>query len=144
MKRLVIDIDGTLTMPKGADVAYADVAVRPEVVAALKLYRARGFTIVLHSSRGMRTYQCSVGHLNAHVLPVLLTWLRRHDVPFDEIHVGKPWCGEEGFYVDDKAVRPSEFVGLSYEQIGALLEREAGFGRADAGRPEPHRPADGS
>ena len=48
------------------------------------------------------------------------------DVPFDEIHVGKPWCGDDGFYVDDKAVRPSEFHSMSYEDLRRLLERERG------------------
>jgi capsule biosynthesis phosphatase len=56
--------------------------------------------------------------------PVILAWLARHDVPFDELYVGKPWCGTEGFYVDDKAVRPSEFLALSPDEIAALLARE--------------------
>ena len=55
----------------------------------------------------------------------VIDWLRRHDVPFDEIHVGKPWCGTEGFYVDDRAVRPSEFLSLSRGQIAALIAGEA-------------------
>jgi len=41
------------------------------------------------------------------------------------LHVGKPWCGEDGFYVDDKAVRPSEFLALDYAGLRALLDREA-------------------
>ena len=51
-------------------------------------------------------------------------WLARHQIPYDEIHVGKPWCGTEGFYVDDKAVRPSEFLALSHDEIHALLAKE--------------------
>ena len=139
MKRLVIDIDGTLAMAKAPDGCYGDVGVRPEVLAALRRYRAQGFSIILHSSRGMRTYQGSVGHLNARVLPVLLEWLRRNDVPFDEIHIGKPWCGEDGFYVDDRAVRPSEFAGQSYESICAMLEHEAAVGARSARSPAPVR-----
>lgn len=27
------------------------------------------------------------------------TWLARWDVPYDEVHVGKPWAGRHGFYV---------------------------------------------
>lgn len=55
---------------------------------------------------------------------MILDWLAAHDVPYDEVHVGKPWCGTEGFYVDDKAVRPSEFVALSYDQLRALIDAE--------------------
>ena len=65
-----------------------------------------------------------IGKINALTLPVILDWLARHDIPFDEVHVGKPWCGTDGFYVDDKAVRPSEFVTLGYEEIRARLARE--------------------
>ena len=49
----------------------------------------------------------------------------RHDIPFDEIHVGKPWCGTEGFYIDDRAIRPSEFVALSLGEIQTLIAGEA-------------------
>ncbi len=53
-----------------------------------------------------------------------MAWLDRHDIPYDEIHVGKPWGGKGGFYVDDKAIRPSEFTKLSYEQILELVGGE--------------------
>jgi len=70
----------------------------------------------------MRTYQGAVGKINANTLPVILEWLKKHDVPYDEIYVGKPWCGTEGFYVDDRAIRPREFVTLSLAEINALIE----------------------
>lgn len=124
MKRLVLDLDGTVCEIKGENASYADVSPRPEIVAALRRYRDDGFQIILYSSRGMRTYGGSIGHLNANVLPVLLDWLRRHEIPFDEVHVGKPWCGHDGFYVDDRAVRPSEFATLSYDEIVKLLDAE--------------------
>src|SRR5690606_29179535 len=58
----------------------------------------------------MNTYGGNVGLINANTLPIILDWLARHEVPFDEVVVGKPWCGEGGFYVDDRALRPSEFA----------------------------------
>jgi len=48
--------------------------------------------------------------------------LVRHEIPYDELYVGKPWCGFEGFYVDDKAIRPDELVKLSYAEICQLLD----------------------
>ena len=45
-------------------------------------------------------------------------------MPYDEVYVGKPWCGAHGFYIDDKAVRPSEFLRYSYADITALLAAE--------------------
>ena len=125
MKRLVFDLDGTLTHDD-ASADYAERAPNAAVVAKLRDYQAQGFEIVICSSRNMRTYEGQVGKINAHTLPVILDWLARHEIPYDEIHVGKPWCGTEGFYVDDKAVRPSEFLALSHEEIHALLAKEAG------------------
>ena len=95
------------------------------MVKKLRAYQAEGFAIVICSARNMRTYGGQVGKINANTLPVILDWLARHEIPYDELHVGKPWCGTEGFYVDDKAIRPSEFLTLSHAQIQALLAREA-------------------
>ena len=123
MKRLVLDLDGTLTLDHD-DVAYEDKAPNLPVIAKVREYKAAGFEIIIASSRNMRTYDNSIGKINALALPIIIGWLQKHDVPYDEIHVGKPWCGFDGFYVDDKAVRPSEFCFRSYEEIRQLLQRE--------------------
>lgn len=123
MKRLVFDLDGTLALDE-PDRPYEARRPNPAVVERLRSYRAEGFEIVICSARNMRTHEGSIGKINAKTLPVILEWLDRHDIPYDEIHVGKPWCGTEGFYVDDKAVRPSEFVQLSRDEIADLLARE--------------------
>ena len=124
MKRLVFDLDGTLTHDD-ASVSYAERPPNLAMVEKLRAYRAEGFEIVICSARNMRTYEGQIGKINANTLPVILDWLARHEIPFDEVHVGKPWCGTEGFYVDDKAIRPSEFLALSHDEIHALLAREA-------------------
>ena len=96
------------------------------MIEQVRRYAAEGFRIVIMTSRNMRSFNNSVGRINAETLPVAIAWLRRFDVPFDEIHVGKPWCGAGGFYVDDKAVRPSEFRTLDRAGLVTLLEREKG------------------
>jgi capsule biosynthesis phosphatase len=123
MKRLVIDLDGTLTIDDPL-LDYADRLPRADLVAKLRAYKAAGVEIVIQSARNMRTHGGQIGKINAYTLPVIIAWLDRHDVPYDEIHVGKPWCGDDGFYVDDRAIRPSEFLRLSETEIGALLEAE--------------------
>jgi len=124
MKRLVFDLDGTLTHDD-ASVSYAERPPNLAMVEKLRAYRAEGFEIVICSARNMRTYEGQIGKINANTLPVIVDWLTRHQIPYDELHVGKPWCGTEGFYVDDKAIRPSEFLALSHDEIHALLAREA-------------------
>jgi len=127
MKRIIIDLDGTITSKETSD--YDGVIPNDEVVEALRKYQADGFDIVIHTSRNMRTYEGNVGKINVHTLPNIISWLEKHAVPYDEIVVGKPWCGFEGFCVDDKTVRPSEFASMSYEEIRDMLSREAGKNR---------------
>ena len=73
----------------------------------------------------MRTYAGNLGKINAVTVPGIIEWLDRNDIPYDEIHVGKPWCENSGFYVDDKAIRPDEFKRLTLEQIYELVGVDA-------------------
>lgn len=123
-RRLVMDIDGVLTI-KDEDTDYADKPINERVAAQIRGYHDRGFYIILYTARNMNTYDGRVGKIHANTAPTLLQWLDEHDVPYDEIHYGKPWCGHDGFYVDDKAIRPSELVENDYEQILDLLETES-------------------
>lgn len=122
MKRLVVDLDGTITLGNTSD--YRNVLPNMEVIEKLRLYRELGYEIVIQTARNMRTFEGNLGKINIHTLPIITEWLDRHEVPYDEIHVGKPWCGFDGFYVDDRAVRPSEFARLTPEEIDTLIEQE--------------------
>lgn len=121
VKRLVVDLDNTLTK-HNPDLSYIDKEPNLPLIEKLREYKSQGFEILIQTARNMRTYNGSVGKINANTLPVILDWLRKHDVPYDEIYVGKPWCGNEGFYIDDRAVRPSEFLKLSLDEINQLIE----------------------
>lgn len=123
MKRLIFDLDDTLSMTTAGD--YVNAKPITAVIEKLRMYQQQGFTIVINTSRNMRTYEGNIGQINKNTLPIILEWLQRHDIPHDEVYVGKPWCGFEGFYVDDKAIRPDEFLALSYEQIKVLLHIKA-------------------
>lgn len=123
MKKLIVDLDGTLTQANTSD--YKNVLPREDVIEQLREYQKQGFSIVIATARNMRTYEGNVGKINIHTLPIITEWLDKHDIPYDEIIVGKPWCGHEGFYIDDRAIRPSEFAKLSFSEITQLLEREA-------------------
>ncbi len=120
MKRLIFDLDDTLCTTQNGD--YANAQPITEVIEKLKEYHRQGFTIVINTSRNMRTYQGNIGAINKNTLPIITEWLDRHAIPYDELYVGKPWCGFEGFYVDDKAIRPDELVKLSYAEICQLLD----------------------
>jgi capsule biosynthesis phosphatase len=122
MKRLIIDLDNTLTID--GEGAYSARLPRPEIVSALREYHRLGFDIVIHTSRNMRKFENNVGKIVANTAPIIIEWLRAQDIPYDEIWVGKPWCGTDGFYVDDRAIRPSEFALLSYGEVRQLLNMD--------------------
>lgn len=121
---LVVDIDGTLCDIKTADQSYADLVPRADMLARLREYQQRGYRIMLYTSRNMKTHNHNLGLINKHTAPVLLDWLARWDVPYDEILFGKPWPRTKGFYIDDRAVRPDEFLRLSEQEIHQLLGHE--------------------
>ncbi len=125
VKKLVVDLDDTITVTEHGDYEHSK-PIQP-TIDLLKQYQAAGFQIVIHSSRQMRTYEGQVGKINVHTLPNIVNWLNAHGVPYDEIIVGKPWCGFTGFYIDDKCIRPSEFHSMSLEQIEDLLQKEKSY-----------------
>ena len=118
---IVMDIDGTLCEHKTADKEYIDLIPNQDVLSKLIEYKNKHFHIILCTSRQMKTYKGNIGKINANTAKILFQWLDKFNVPYDEIHFGKPWCGRGGFYVDDKAIRPAEFVKLPYEQILSIV-----------------------
>ncbi|MEY8214426.1 MAG: HAD-IIIC family phosphatase [Colwellia sp.] len=122
MKKIVVDLDGTITLGNTSD--YKNVLPNLELINKLKEYKKNGFTIVVSTARNMRTFEGNVGKINIHTLPIIIEWLGKNEVPYDEILVGKPWCGNEGFYIDDRCVRPSEFNSMTFNEITALIEKE--------------------
>ncbi|WP_394193712.1 HAD hydrolase family protein [Pseudoalteromonas atlantica] len=122
MKKLIVDLDGTITLANTSD--YKNVLPNTHLIERLKEYKDAGFQIVISTARNMRTYKGNLGEININTLPTILDWLNQHDVPYDEVLIGKPWCGFEGFYIDDRAIRPSEFNSMSIDEIYTLLDKE--------------------
>ncbi|EDP6343032.1 TPA: HAD hydrolase family protein [Campylobacter jejuni] len=123
MKTIIIDLDGTLTIDDDK-VDYCDKKPNLVLVETIKEYKKQGFKITIFTSRNMRTFNNDIEKIKIHTLPIITSWLDKHKIPYDDIIVGKPWCGFDGFYVDDKAIRPSEFINLKYEEIKELLKKE--------------------
>lgn len=122
-KVIVFDIDGAICEFKSPEVEYIDLKPKQDVLDKLLEYRKNGFYIILFTARQMRTHEGNVGRINANTGKVLFEWLEKYNIPYDDIHLGKPWCGKKGFYVDDKAIRPDEFVNLSYDEILNIVNK---------------------
>ena len=119
---IYVDLDGTICPLKQRGERYEDLPVQQEVVARLREAREAGFRIVVHTARNMRTYGGDISMINSTTAPAILSWLERHGIAFDGLLVGKPWPGPDGYYVDDRTVRPDEFVRLTDSEISALLK----------------------
>jgi capsule biosynthesis phosphatase len=123
-KTIVLDIDGTICPIKKEGQAYLDLIPYDDVIDKVREYKELGYYLIFYTARNMRTHQGNVGKINATTLKDIFTWLDEHNIPYDEVHVGKPWPGKKGFYVDDRTIRPSEFRALSEKEIFSLLESE--------------------
>lgn len=90
MKTKAVDIDGIITVEtKGhSKKEYQHRSPNLHNIKTLCDYRRRGFKIVLYSARFLEDYDATVD------------WLVEHNVPYDEVILGKPQADQ---YVDDKA-----------------------------------------
>lgn len=116
------DIDGTLCPIKKKEEEYMDLVPYREMVDKLRQYKEGGAKIVLFTSRNMNSYGGNIGLINANTAKVLLKWLEKWDIPYDEIIYGKPWPGHKGFYVDDRTVRPDEFLKYSVDELDEICK----------------------
>jgi capsule biosynthesis phosphatase len=114
---LVVDIDGTLCPIKKNYEKYEDLIPYEKIVERLRIYKKQGAKVILFTSRNMNSYNGNIGLINKHTAKVLLDWLERWNIPYDEIIYGKPWPGHKGFYIDDRSVRPNEFMKHSIEEL---------------------------
>ena len=120
---LIFDIDGTLCPIKKKDEQYIDLVPYQDMVNKLIEYHNQGIKIVLFSSRNMNSYGGNLGLINKNTARILYEWLDKWNIPYDEILFGKPWPGHFGFYVDDRSVRPDEFLEHSFEELEEICQK---------------------
>ena len=119
----IFDIDGTLCPIKGKDEKYEDMVPYKDMADKIRYYKKQGARIVFFTSRNMNTYQGNIGLINANTAKIILEWLEKWDIPYDEIFYGKPWPGHNGFYVDDRTVRPDEFLNRSVYELKEICKK---------------------
>ena len=113
----VFDIDGTICPIKKSGEKYEDLIPYPDIVKKLRYYHDNGAKIILYTSRNMNSYNGNIGLINKNTAKILSEWLEKWEIPYDEIVYGKVWPGHKGFYVDDRTVRPNEFLKYSPEEL---------------------------
>ena len=118
----VFDIDGTLCPIKRNEEKYEDLVPFSKMIVKLRFYKNHGAKIVLYTSRNMNSYGGNIGLINKNTAKILLAWLEKWQIPYDEIVYGKIWPGHKGFYIDDRTVRPDEFLNMNVEELDELCK----------------------
>ena len=100
--RICFDLDGTIAAFKGEGEEYSDVLPNPGAKEVLVRLRSEGAYIIIHTARGMGSCQNNLGKVIAKQAAITTEWLKKWDIPYDELLFGKP---NVDVFVDDKGYR---------------------------------------
>jgi capsule biosynthesis phosphatase len=100
-RRFCFDLDSTLVTLPTLSGDYSTVEPIEPNIALLRELKLAGHYIIIQTARRMKTHHGNVGKVIQDVGPVTFATLAKFDIPFDELHFGKPWAH---VYVDDLAV----------------------------------------
>lgn len=114
-KVLVVDLDNTITI-EDPKYSYSEKKPNLPLIKKLQDYHQNGYKIIIFSARRMKTHQNNEAAVVADMAEVTMQWLKKHQVPCDGLKFGKPYA-ENGFYIDDRAIRPSEFLSCTEEEL---------------------------
>ena len=100
--KFCFDLDGTICYTKKDGEKYKDVMPLPGAIETIKTLKNQCHYIIILTARNMATYNNNLGKVIANQSKIVIDWLDKYGVPYDELHFGKPVAD---YYVDDKAVR---------------------------------------
>lgn len=121
-KTIVIDLDGTICHLGSKP--YLDRSPIDGVVKKLRQAKELGYYIIVTTSRNVNTYRANEGIIVKNTLPSVFEFLDNNKILYDEVRVNFPWCGFNGFYVNDRCIRVDEFVDLSFSGIDSILDEQ--------------------
>ena len=106
---LVVDLDKTLCTKKLPDESYADVKPICDMIDAVNTLHKNGSEVIIESARNMLTQSNNEAKVIKNIGLTTLKWLNDNNIEYDGIKFGKP-IGS--CYIDDKALRPKEFLSI--------------------------------
>jgi capsule biosynthesis phosphatase len=99
--RFCFDLDNTLVSEPKIAGDYSSVSPISKNIDYLKHLYEKGHEIIISTSRRMRTHKGNVSAAVADIGKITFDTLSKFEIPYDEIHFGKPYAD---FYIDDKAI----------------------------------------
>jgi len=123
MKRLIVDIDDTISFTIDRDWKNA----KPNIPLINKLNELydNGIEIIYQTARGCLSFNGDRKAAEKYYRPIIEEWFKKHNVKYTELSFQKRLAD---FYIDDKAIRPDEFLELNVEKLqgglsGAEIEK---------------------
>ncbi len=105
--KIIVDLDNTITINDEND--YSNKTANNSLIRAIRSAKKLN-KITIFSSRNMRTFNGDLKKINQITKPIAIKWLKNNNVDFDDIIFGKPWAGDNGWYVDDRNLSLEEFI----------------------------------
>jgi capsule biosynthesis phosphatase len=130
LKKIVVDLDGTLSLLPTGSRDFANAKPNLELISELIKLKEKGFKLILSTARGdQRRGTDHFSMVAPEVEAEVFNWLTKNNLTdlFDEIQIGLKSYAE--LYVDDKGIPPQAFAeGITD------AERWAGFCQSDSFR----------
>ena len=110
--RIVLDLDGVICSLKKSNETYLEVQPNEDVISKMREWKKEGHYLIIHTGRHMRTCDGDIAEVIKKIGPVTTEWLKKWNVPFDEMHYGKPY-GD--VYIDD--------LGITFSSVKQLEKK---------------------
>ena len=110
--RIVLDLDGVICSLKKPNETYLEVQPNEDVISKMREWKKEGHYLIIHTGRHMRTCDGDIAEVIKKIGPVTTEWLKKWNVPFDEMHYGKPY-GD--VYIDD--------LGITFSSVKQLEKK---------------------
>jgi capsule biosynthesis phosphatase len=120
-RRICFDLDGAICYTKKPGEKYEDVLPLPGAIETLKQLKDDGWYIIIATARNMRTYNHNVGQVAAFQTKIVVDWLTKWQIPFDELWV-KPHVS---LFIDDKGVKFENWNQI--KEVIADFEKDEGL-----------------
>ena len=99
--RIVFDLDGVICELKKPSESYADVIPKNDIIEKMRDLKKDGHYLIIHTARHMRTCDGDVSKVIEKIGKITEDWLKKLDVPYDELIFGKPYAD---MYIDDLGI----------------------------------------
>lgn len=100
--KMCFDLDGTIAKNKVQGQDYSEVEPMSDVVETMKALKSVGHYLIIYTARNMNTFNNNIGRITAVQAPIILEWLKKWGIPYDELIFGKP---NADIFIDDKGFK---------------------------------------